>query len=499
MAPLRMVSKTRARSYKSPNAALVSLKESKTKKSPEKKLPRQKSLAGKGEKTTRKEAKITFAASIQEDKQSPTREAEINRTFLSPQASGEPTIKSKTLPEDVLEKIDLQALVAWREKRKQQKRERQKEKRKNEKILKKKTTEEPSLFGDNYIPLSVQRKDLKELGWPEKSMEVLAPTEADSSENRKSVDVKKGGKRRIIDPRLLYEMSEKFVEEMKKARSSGTLDQLIKENVQSVETYVIPGSGQVKAPPDLRDSTQSSEVSSTTDCPMNETFKGRAHKPTGKETTLQRRPQRYMVSSTSGAWNMTLMTKRNHVKPGLITEKWKPVHWKPHALHHHRTKFKGGGECELFVGDGEPWAEAVCGCIGVREICELIASGIQPMQNLRVLQQLKEEERQPWAASAIVRGFNGISNCQKFKFDVKCSLPTLEIILSQSAGKYCVGDNVTMADCCLVPQVYNARRFNVDMSEYPIITRINEELGQLDAFFAAHPNAQPDAPPEFRS
>ena len=81
-----MVSKTRARSYKSPNAALVPLKESKTKKSrrDEKKLP---SPSGKGENATRKEAKITTAASVQEDKQSPTREAEISRTFLSPQAN----------------------------------------------------------------------------------------------------------------------------------------------------------------------------------------------------------------------------------------------------------------------------------------------------------------------------------------------------------------------------------------------------------------------------
>ena len=65
--------------------------------------------------------------------------------------------------------------------------------------------------------------------------------------------------------------------------------------------------------------------------------------------------------------------------------------------------------------------------------------------------------------------------------------------LAESAGKHCVGDEVTMADVCLVPQVYNANRFKVDMTQYPTITRINASLAELTEFQAAHPDQQPDA------
>lgn len=69
----------------------------------------------------------------------------------------------------------------------------------------------------------------------------------------------------------------------------------------------------------------------------------------------------------------------------------------------------------------------------------------------------------------------------------------LEKVVERTSGKYCVGDSVTLADCCLVPQVYNALRFSVDMSQFPTISRLNETLSQLPAFKQAHPDAQPDA------
>lgn len=77
----------------------------------------------------------------------------------------------------------------------------------------------------------------------------------------------------------------------------------------------------------------------------------------------------------------------------------------------------------------------------VREICEVITSGIQPLQNLIVLIHVGEEKKKEWAQHWITRGFRAI-----------------EKLLSTSAGKFCVGDEITMADCCLVPQVFNARR-----------------------------------------
>ncbi|KAL7648858.1 UNVERIFIED_CONTAM: hypothetical protein RMT77_000778 [Armadillidium vulgare] len=117
----------------------------------------------------------------------------------------------------------------------------------------------------------------------------------------------------------------------------------------------------------------------------------------------------------------------------------------------------------------------------VREVSEIIASGIQPIQNLSILKKIGDERKMKWAHDVIQYGF-----------------VALEKILSNCSGKYCVGNEVTMADCCLVPQVYNAGRFNVDMTEFPIIQKINDNLMELDAFKMAHPSKQPDCPPELR-
>ncbi|XP_070610295.1 maleylacetoacetate isomerase isoform X2 [Erythrolamprus reginae] len=117
----------------------------------------------------------------------------------------------------------------------------------------------------------------------------------------------------------------------------------------------------------------------------------------------------------------------------------------------------------------------------VRMISNHIASGIQPLQNLAVLQQMGEK-KQDWAQGVISQGFKA-----------------LEQILQETAGRYCVGDEVTMADLCLVPQVYNAERFKVDLTPYPTISRINKALLELEAFQSSHPSRQPDTPPELRS
>ncbi|XP_033180436.1 probable maleylacetoacetate isomerase 2 isoform X1 [Bombus impatiens] len=115
----------------------------------------------------------------------------------------------------------------------------------------------------------------------------------------------------------------------------------------------------------------------------------------------------------------------------------------------------------------------------VREICEVIASGIQPLQNLVVLIYVGEERKKEWAQHWITRG-----------------LTAVEKLLSSSAGKYCVGDEITLADCCLIPQIFNARRFLVDLRPFPTILRVDRHLENHPAFTAAHPNNQPDCPPE---
>ncbi|CAI5764306.1 maleylacetoacetate isomerase isoform X1 [Podarcis lilfordi] len=116
----------------------------------------------------------------------------------------------------------------------------------------------------------------------------------------------------------------------------------------------------------------------------------------------------------------------------------------------------------------------------VRMISEHIASGIQPLQNLTVLEQFGEK-KQDWAKNCISRGFKA-----------------LEQILHETAGRYCVGDEVTMADLCLVPQVFNAGRFKVDLTPFPTINRINKALLELEAFQTSHPSRQPDTPSELR-
>ena len=66
--------------------------------------------------------------------------------------------------------------------------------------------------------------------------------------------------------------------------------------------------------------------------------------------------------------------------------------------------------------------------------------------------------------------------------------------MSFTAGTCCFGNNITFADLCLVPQLMNARRYGVDLSQFPNITRIESSLNKHPAFIAAHPDAQPDNP-----
>ena len=121
----------------------------------------------------------------------------------------------------------------------------------------------------------------------------------------------------------------------------------------------------------------------------------------------------------------------------------------------------------------------------VRRISEIINSGIQSVQNLRVLLKVMAffDEKEKKQAEKIAWG----------KYWIDHGFKALEKVLEETSGKYCVGDSVTMADCCLPPQVYNANRFKVDMSQFPNINRIMENLKPLKAFEAAIPSNQPDA------
>lgn len=120
----------------------------------------------------------------------------------------------------------------------------------------------------------------------------------------------------------------------------------------------------------------------------------------------------------------------------------------------------------------------------IRSLALLIAADISPLGNLKVRKHLQgvmgqsEEATIAFISHWITEGF-----------------AALEAILVQSSytGTFCVGDTATMADCCLVPQLYTARRWKIDLSVYPTLLRIEKACEALDAFMAAHPNKQVDA------
>lgn len=118
----------------------------------------------------------------------------------------------------------------------------------------------------------------------------------------------------------------------------------------------------------------------------------------------------------------------------------------------------------------------------VRAVAQDVACDIHPLNNLRVLKYLKgslevtDEAKNTWYAHWIQTGF-----------------AALEARLVETAGKYCFGDDVSLADVCLIPQLYNARRFNVSLDDYPTITRVEANCLALKAFNDAVPENQPDA------
>jgi maleylpyruvate isomerase len=115
----------------------------------------------------------------------------------------------------------------------------------------------------------------------------------------------------------------------------------------------------------------------------------------------------------------------------------------------------------------------------VRHAAEIINSGIQPFQNTAVQKRVKHElhgDEKAWARHFIAHG-----------------LRALEPLLQTTAKRYAVGDQVTLADCFLVPQLYHARRYEVDLAPFPTLTRVEAACSALPAFQAAHADLQPDA------
>jgi maleylpyruvate isomerase len=123
----------------------------------------------------------------------------------------------------------------------------------------------------------------------------------------------------------------------------------------------------------------------------------------------------------------------------------------------------------------DPWLRA-----RARQLALLVVSGIQPLQNAAVLRRVRERlsgDDRSWAADFIAAG-----------------LGALEVEARETAGRFLVGDAPSFADVCLVPQLYNARRFGVDLAPFPTLVAVEAACGPLPAFAAAVPDRQPDAP-----
>ncbi|NDE14392.1 maleylacetoacetate isomerase [bacterium] len=115
----------------------------------------------------------------------------------------------------------------------------------------------------------------------------------------------------------------------------------------------------------------------------------------------------------------------------------------------------------------------------VRQLMFQIACNTQPVQNLSVMRMHSpdKDEQHKWARHWITAGLAGY-----------------ETLLEHGhPGKFSFGDHVTMADLCLVPQIYNARRFNVDVAKWPLLDAIGLRCMELPECKAAHPDKQPGA------
>jgi maleylpyruvate isomerase len=120
----------------------------------------------------------------------------------------------------------------------------------------------------------------------------------------------------------------------------------------------------------------------------------------------------------------------------------------------------------------------------VRALALTVAADTHPLGNLRVLKYLKGEM--------------AVSEEVKLEWQqhwLRTGMATLEAYLASDThtDRFCHGDTPTLADCCLVPQVFSAQRFGVDLAPYPTIMRIHANCAALPAFQQAHPSQQPDA------
>lgn len=123
----------------------------------------------------------------------------------------------------------------------------------------------------------------------------------------------------------------------------------------------------------------------------------------------------------------------------------------------------------------------------VRQICENINADIHPLLNLKVQQYLEKNHQ-----------FTAEHKLQWMNRWTLEGLSAIETLIKPYAGKYCFGDQITAADVFLVPQIFSAKRFEIDLSPFPLLSKINDNCLLLESFQKAHPYRQIDTPSELK-
>ena len=120
----------------------------------------------------------------------------------------------------------------------------------------------------------------------------------------------------------------------------------------------------------------------------------------------------------------------------------------------------------------------------VRAFSQIIACEIHPLNNLRTLKHIKK-----------AYGLDDAGVNAWYRHWIAEGFAMMETFLGRERrhGRYCFRDQPTMADCCLVPQVFNAQRYECDLKPYPTVMRLHEDCMKLDGFVRAQPSQQPDA------
>jgi len=163
-----------------------------------------------------------------------------------------------------------------------------------------------------------------------------------------------------------------------------------------------------------------------------------------------------------------------------------PLGLVPALVHQGRVIVQSMAICEYLeeAFDAQPLLPAdPASRSAIRSMAQSIASEIQPFNNLSVLKYLETEMHQDqvainkWYDHWVERGFSAVETW----------------LSGPDSGLYCFGDTPTLADCFLVPQVYNAERFSCDLEPFPVIRRIVSRCRSMPAFDRAAPENQPDS------